>query len=371
MKKLLLCLGIVGIFLSIFPRAFAAGNLPQLKTRNLILVTLDGLRWQELFSGAEAQLMSKEIGGVSDTNQLRKDFWRDTAEARREALMPFFWKVIAKQGQIFGNVNKGSIVKVSNGHNFSYPGYNEILTGMADPRVNSNSKIPNPNATVLEWLHKKPAFHGRVAAFCAWDVFPYILNRERSGMHVRAGWEPMAVGQLSPRQELLNQLISQSTRVWDSVTYDSFVFQGALDYLNAHKPRLLYVAFGETDDWAHDGRYDRVIQSARTTDAFVQQLWEAVQTMPEYRGTTTLLMTTDHGRGSGLKEWKDHGQKVRGAEFIWVAALGPDTPALGERSNTDQITQSQIAATAAAFLGEDYAIATPTAGKAIKSLFTQ
>ena len=40
---------------------------------------------------------------------------------------------------------------------------------VADPRIDSNDKIPNPNITVLEWLNTLPAYRGRVAAFGAWD----------------------------------------------------------------------------------------------------------------------------------------------------------------------------------------------------------
>jgi hypothetical protein len=48
-----------------------------------------------------------------------------------------------------------------------------------------------------------------------------------------------------------------------------------------------------------------------------------------------------------------------------MAFLGPDTPAMGERSNIQPLTQSQIAATLAAFLGEDYVADFPKAGKPI------
>jgi hypothetical protein len=282
--------------------------------------------------------------------------------------MPFFWNVIAKQGQVFGNTNKGSVVKVTNNLNFSYPGYNEILTGAPDPRVDSNDKVPNPNVTVLEWLNGKTEFKRRVAAFCAWDVFPYILNRQRSGIHVRAGWEPMAVGNLNARQELLNQLMRETTPLWDGVTYDSFLIVGALDYFQANKPRVFYVAFGETDDWAHEGRYDCVLRSAHSTDRYIQRLWEAAQASPEYRSKTTLLITTDHGRGSGLEDWKHHGQKQAGSEYIWMAALGPDTPPLGERGDTRPLTQGQMAATVAAFLGEDFVAASPKAARPVDEL---
>ncbi len=69
--------------------------------------------------------------------------------------MPFLWSVIAKEGQVFGDPPTGSEVKVTNGRNFSYPGYNEIFTGWADPNIDSNNKVPNNNVSVLEWLNRK------------------------------------------------------------------------------------------------------------------------------------------------------------------------------------------------------------------------
>jgi hypothetical protein len=93
-----------------------------------------------------------------------------------------------------------------------------------------------------------------------------------------------------------------------------------------------------------------------------------MQAMPEYRGSTTFIITTDHGRGSKGKEWRDHGEKIDGAEDIWIAVIGPDTPALGERMNTGRVTQSQIAATIAALLGEDYLKAMPNAGAPLRDV---
>src|SRR6185436_4133422 len=134
------------------------------KTRNVFLITADGLRWQEVFQGAEEILISKQYGNISDTNAVRTNFWRPTPEARREALFPFLWGTVAKQGQLWGNRQRESEVRVSNGYNFSYPGYNEFLTGYADPKIDSNDKVLNPNTNVFEWLQTQPGFQGRVAA---------------------------------------------------------------------------------------------------------------------------------------------------------------------------------------------------------------
>src|SRR6266550_3007617 len=143
------------VYFSMFPRkllamalAFASlellphTNAAPLKTRNVFLIISDGFRWQEVFNGAEADLMTEENGGVKDTNALRSAYWRATPQERRDALLPFFWTEIARHGQLFGNQNKGSVVTVTNGKKFSYPGYNEILTGAPTRALTATTKSP-------------------------------------------------------------------------------------------------------------------------------------------------------------------------------------------------------------------------------------
>jgi hypothetical protein len=342
------------------------------KTRAVVLVVSDGLRWQEVFQGADPFLLNSKYGGVwGKPEDLKRAYWRDEVQERRKALFPFLWGVVAEQGQIFGNQNKGSIARVTNGLAFSYPGYNEMVTGRADPRIDSNDYGPNPNVTVFEWLNRLPEFRGKVAAFATWGVFSNIFNTPRSRLDVHCGWDPAYSGSaLSPREELLNELYRHTTRLEDDDTYNSFLQIPLLDYVKSRKPRVLFAGYGETDNWAHSGRYDLVLESAHQFDHFVAELWDTMEQLPEYRGQTTFLITTDHGRGNDPVEWKSHGKKVRGSENIWLAVLGPDTPALGERSHVAPITQSQIAATLAAFLGEDYSREAPDAGRPIAEVLS-
>lgn len=65
-----------------------------------------------------------------------------------------------------------------------------------------------------------------------------------------------------------------------------------------------------------------------------------------------------------MADWKRHGEDVAGAEAIWMALLGPDTPALGEREN-GVFTQAQVAATLASLLGEDWRSVNPAAAAAV------
>jgi len=343
-----------------------AGQAPALKTKNVFLITTDGFRWQEVFTGAEEQLMTKENGGVVNTNALRQEFWRETAEERRKALLPFFWSTVAQRGQIFGNATKGSAAQVTNGRKFSYPGYSEFLTGVADPAIDSNRKIPNANTNVFEWLNFQPAFQGQVAAVVNWDVIPWILNTERSRLPVWSGYplQPNAPVAKMVAPEL-EELIRDATPLWPDLMLDAFTMRAAEDYVKSARPRAFYVALGETDEWAHEGRYDRYLHAAHHVDRFVARLWETVQGIPKYRDQTTFIITTDHGRGSGPSDWRNHGKDTVGAENIWIAILGPDTPALGERTNCTTVTQSQIAATIAAFLGQDFRSHVPQAGAPI------
>lgn len=345
--------------------AMALAAPPARKTKHVVLVMTDGLRWQEVFRGAEESLMTKENGAVADVPGLRKQYWRDTPQARREALMPFLWSVIAEGGQIYGNRDQESDAYVTNGKNFSYPGYNETLCGFPDPRIDSNDKVPNPNVTVLEWLNQKSAYKNKVAAFAAWDVFPFIFNAPRARIPVNAGYDQFTEVSVTPRLDLLNRLKAEMPRVWEGEPFDAIPFHTTLEDVQERKPKVLYLSLGETDEWAHAGKYREYLDAAHRADAYLKKLWETLQAMPEYKGSTTLIFSPDHGRGGAPVEWKSHGEKIPDSKYIWMAFIGPDTPAMGERKSIPAVTQNQIAATLAALLGEDYNAAVPKAGAVI------
>ena len=343
--------------------AFAA------KTQTVVLIVTDGLRWQEIFSGAEADLLNEKDGGCwVPEEELRKRYWRASAEERRAALFPFLWGTVAKQGQIFGNQAKGSVARVSNGKAFSYPGYNEMSTGFPNDAITSNEFGPNPTPTVFEWLNKFDEFRGRVAIYGTWNAYERIFNQARSGLIVQAGWALPRKEHETLRDTLLRQLYETTTQFDEEDVPNSFLQIPLLDFVKTGKPRVMFVGYGETDNWAHQGRYDLVLDSAHRFDYLVKQLWETMQAMPEYRDTTTFIITTDHGRGSGLTEWKEHGVEERGSENIWIAVIGPDTAPLGERSRIAPVTQAQIAATIAALLGKNYPAAVPRAAQPIAAV---
>jgi hypothetical protein len=307
-------------------------------------------------------LLETKQGGARDTDDLKRRYWRETAAERRQVLMPFLWETIAKQGLIFGNPAREAPARSTNGLKFSYPGYSEMFCGVADPRIDSNDKRENPNLSVLEFLNERPAFRGHVEAVCTWDVFPSIFRSKQNGLPVHAAWEPIKGEKLTSREQHANDFLEKLPRYWPDNSFDAFAMEAAKSAIERRKPRVLYIGLGETDEWGHGRRYDLYLDAANKSDRFLAETWQALQEMPQYKGKTSLILTTDHGRGSTRVDWTDHGKKVPGAEFVWMAVMGPDTPALGEREKVE-VTQSQIAATVAALLGEDFSSASKAAAK--------
>ncbi|MDE0588062.1 MAG: phosphoglyceromutase, partial [Candidatus Marinimicrobia bacterium] len=154
-------------------------NPKGLKTENVILITLDGVRWEDLFYGADEKIVLDTLF-VKDVEATSAKFWSEDYRERRKLVFPFFWNTIGEQGQIYGNKEQGSVMRLTNPYFFSYPGYNELLVGFNDDSVNSNDKVLNPNINILEFMNEKDGFKGRVAAFASWDVFDWIINNERN-----------------------------------------------------------------------------------------------------------------------------------------------------------------------------------------------
>ena len=169
----------------------------------------------------------------------------------------------------------------------------------------------------------------------------------------------------------MSEIQFQARTPWPEVRHDYVTFELSLDYIRVHKPRLIYIALGESDDWAHARRYDRVLESIQYFDHCLQKLWQTLDEIPEYRNAASLVVTADHGRGDSLKDFSDHGKNVEGSNHIWVAVVGPDTPAIGEAANTPEFHQRDIAPTILDLLGVDPELFTGAKGKAITMAIQQ
>ena len=346
MKKILL-------FLLLSVCSFAGRAQQRMPAKNIIVITLDGFRWQEMFGGVDAELVRNKDFNQGDSARIMQKYWAETPQERRMKLLPFFWSEIAAKGRIFGNRTLGSKVDNANPHWFSYPGYSEIFCGLADSAVNSNDYPPNPHTNVLEFLHKQSGFKGKVAAFGAWDAFDRILNEKRAGFPVICGPDNCGGRNPGAREQMINDLKRDAYSPFGiAEQLDVFTHYAALEYLKNRRPRVLYISYGETDEWAHHAHYRDYLDAAAQTDRWIRDIWNWVQSDPQYRNQTALFITTDHGRGDIDKtQWTSHGSDIEDSHEIWFAAMGPGLPAGGEMKQPVQLFQKQFAQTIAEWLG--------------------
>jgi len=352
-------------------------GVPLQAADNAVLATFDGLRWQEVFRGLDRTLATH--GEYSPrSEEIMARFWADSATERARRLLPFLHDTVFAEGAVYGNRDAGSCARLANPWYFSYPGYSEILTGVVNESIDSNGKLPNPEKTLHELLQSEPGWQGRTAAFASWDVFPYIFNVARSGIHVNAfaaPGEPM--GEF---EQWLTMLHADIPTPWPTVRNDAFTHHYALSWFARERPRLLYIGYGETDDFGHDGRYDEYILAAHRTDRFIRELWDTIQSTAGYRDNTVLFIAVDHGRGeTPIETWQHHASKrsldgymqslaqyedgIVGSEAVWLAAMGPGIAPRGLiATGADCVSNDRIAATLLEVLGEDYRALNPAMG---------
>ena len=287
----------------------------------VILVTIDGYRWEDLFRGAEPALV---------TDERYRARYVDVPD-RAAALTPFLLS-FAQEGALIGNRDAGSCARVANDFWFSYPGYAEMLSGRPNPNVRSNQAVPNDDVTVLERLARRPEFAGQVRVFANWDAVPAIVNAERSGLPV-----------FLPPAEIVH-------------ARDPAVFQAVRESL-ADPARVAWVSLGDTDERAHEGKYEEYLAAATEADNFLRELWQAIEADPRTSGRTTMIVTVDHGRGASEHDrWRGHGSgrwrgivvpglRHEGSDAIFIAARGPGVRA-GEAYNPEHCASAgQVAAT--------------------------
>ena len=341
-------------------------NLVGSKTKNVIVLSLDGYRWKELFQGADSSLLYNKRY-TKDSAWTVQKYWASSEKARREKLMPFTWNYIAKKGQIYGNRNLGNKVNVKNTYWFSYPGRSETWTGYVDPALNSNAKIHNPNENVMEFINRQKGFKGKTAAFASWDVVAWILNRERNGMTVNIWGEDVKGPNLTPMQKEANAFQHMMPDPWGKgERMDVSTYAMSKAYLEAQHPRLFYIDFGDLDCYAHDGEYNQYLDAAYKTDLIIKDLWEYIQSDPFYKDQTTLIICADHGRGEGA-HWTSHGSSAPHSDETFLMVIGPDSRPLGEVKIPGQIYQDQYAQTIANLLGFNFTPSHPV-GEAVKSI---
>lgn len=323
----------------------------QSRPENIFIITTDGFRWQEIFNGADNSLIGN-TGFVKDTAMIQSLYGSSNKEDSRKLLMPFVWNYIARNGQLWGNRKYQNQVVVTNPYNISYAGYNELLTGYPDPSIRNNKARFNSNGNLLGFLNEQPSFKDKVALFGSWKLFDYIVKFDKDSFMRNCGYNSLPGDSLTITEKIINSIQQEKEQEELPVRSDLLTYSLAMEYAAKHHPRVLYVGFGETDEFAHQKRYDQYLQQANQFDKFLSGLWSMVQSDTFYRNKTAFFITTDHGRGKKDRNWMKHGAFINGSNQSWLMMMGPGIPPVGEVKTSREIRTSSFAQSIASMLGQ-------------------
>lgn len=266
----------------------------------VILVTLDGVRWQDFFDDP--------MGSYADGSQ--------------RPLLPGFWERLAPGGIVLGDRGAGSWVHAIGRRPASLPQYQGLLAGYTQPcEDNHCGRIGVP--TVLESVRERLDLRrGEVAVFSSWKYMLHAIFDPNS-IHVDAG----------PKEDTVRP-------PWGASRWDDETFELAIDYLRDERPRLLYLALNDSDEWGHKEDREAYLSSIRSYDSYLVTLAGLLERMgPEVRDSTTILLTTDHGRCPWLA-WRNH-DRCDDSHEVFLAGF-PTVPAVGRARRAQRFTHADV-----------------------------
>ena len=304
----------------------------------VVLVTLDGVRWQEIFQGVDTRLALEH--GLTPEERV----------SARE-LTPNLHRLLAQGGAALG-ADAGQSEMRASGPNFvSLPGYIELLTGRMRSGCTSNECGQVRSATLLDDLAANGC--GNSAVFSSWSGIESATSRlGTSGMSSvgrTAGHDRALLAQVPAVAQVLRAGEQAHAEPGDGdFRRDELTARAALAYLQAAQPRLLFVSLGETDEYGHADDYRGYLNALRQADAFLGDLVVEVASQIAHGRPTTLLVTTDHGRAD---TFRDHGEKHPESARVWLVAAGSGIAARGLVHSAQPRYLADIAPTIRQLLG--------------------
>ena len=268
---------------------------------NVILLMSDGVRWQEFFSDSPPAL-------------------------------PKFWSQHASEGIIYGAPGSPRRINVANSVRVSLPAYESILAGRVLPNCldNDNCELaPIAIPTFLERLVHAGLKKEEVAVFGSWNQIATAAEHVPGTAMVNAGITPMADVEHPELIATLNTAqVANHPTLWGAARSDRDTVAQAMHYLEFHRPRFMFISLNDTDEWGHRAAHDSngfqgYLKALGAFDDTIDQLIRKLGELGDYGRKTTLIVTTDHGRGNTPERFPNHGKDIPESGKIWLYIRGP------------------------------------------------
>jgi len=345
---------------TVFSTEVATGREPQAREAAdeaaVILVVLDGARWQEVFVGADPQLSA--ASGVPASSA--------------DALMPHLHALVADRGSALGAPGQGPPIAASGPNFVSLPGYTEIFSGRRRHDCADNDCAPARFPTVMDQARALSSRPSDVAVFASWDKIERAASVDPASLVVSTGRSSTS------HEESLRDVDATRDPLDRGAHADPFPGHGdfrpdrftaalALGYLEAKRPRLMFLGLGEPDEYAHEGNYAGYLASLRAADATLGEIFAILGRMGARGEHTTVIVTADHGRG---RDYRFHGRAFPESGRVWLVAAGGGIEVRGLAHAARPHRLADVAPTVRALLDLPADVA-PTAGTPLDELLAR
>jgi hypothetical protein len=278
----------------------------------VVLIALDGVRWQEVFVGSDPSLSRASV-------------------VPAEALMHHLHRLVAEQGAALGAPGHGPPIAASGPNFVSLPGYSEIFSGRRISGCKDNDCAPTTGRTVFDELASRAAAITDVAVFASWERIDRAASVRPSSLVLSVGRTREEHPDAMRDDPVAADWLDRGKRAdpspgWGDFRPDRLTASVALRYLETKRPRLLFVGLGEPDEYGHRGDYPGYLGSLRACDEAIGDLLATLGRMGARGAHTTVLVTTDHGRGV---DWRHHGRQFPESARTWLVAGGGRVQARG------------------------------------------
>lgn len=283
---------------------------PGADGHSIVLVVLDGVRWQEVFHGVERARAGR--AGMEEAELLSA-----------EALVPNL-HALAADGTALSGGSEPAIV--ASGPNFvSVPGYMEIFTGRRWTGCTGNGCGRVQWPTIADEIAALPnVVPNDVAVIASWEGLARAAAQHPRDLTLSTG---RTTGETRDRLRVdatTSALLDAGARAGPypgigDYRRDDATAAIALSYLATQRPRFLFVGLGDTDEYGHRGDYRGYLRALVYADLVIGQIARILTELERQGRATTLLVTTDHGRADNFR---DHGAAFPESAAVWLVAAG-------------------------------------------------
>ena len=250
-----------------------AQDKSQYKTKNVIILVMDGPRYSET--------------------------WGDTSHQ----YIPHMANDMAQHGII-------STKFFNQGPTYTTAGHTAITTGNYQRIANNGKQYPSKPSIFQYYRKLKEKPSNAAYVITSKDKLAILTDCKKRK------WR----GDYRPAQSCGKDGLFSGYRR-DNETYEEVI-----NILGKDKPSLVIVNFRQPDAWGHAANWEKYLASTKQTDEYIYKIFQFIRNSPNYKDNTTLFVTNDHGRHlDGHKDgFISHGDGCEGCRHINLFAYGPD-----------------------------------------------